>query len=58
MSEKSPPKLAGYGLGVETVRWCVTCKCETWHVDEVCEWSDGHDRKQPLPSFDWSKIKS
>jgi hypothetical protein len=27
---------------IETVRFCIYCKCTTWHVDGVCEWSDMH----------------
>ena len=26
----------------EDVRYCRFCKCKTWHVNGVCEWTDGH----------------
>jgi hypothetical protein len=27
---------------LETVTYCLICRTKTWHVDGVCEWSDGH----------------
>lgn len=27
---------------MDNVRWCPHCKCKTWHVSNVCEWSDLH----------------
>ena len=28
----------------ESVAYCQHCGCQTWHVDGVCEWSDGHGK--------------
>ena len=30
----------------ETVQFCPVCRCKTWHIDGVCEWSDGHERME------------
>jgi hypothetical protein len=29
----------------DLVTYCQHCKTKTWHVDGVCEWSDGHPKK-------------
>jgi hypothetical protein len=29
-------------MAAENVRYCPYCRCETWHCDGVCEWSDMH----------------
>jgi hypothetical protein len=28
----------------ETVQYCPICRTKTWHVNGVCEWTDGHDK--------------
>jgi hypothetical protein len=33
------------------VRYCQHCKCKTWHVDGICEWSDGHKDPHPMTSI-------
>lgn len=31
-----------HGPHFEAVRYCQKCQCITWHLDEICEWSDMH----------------
>lgn len=26
----------------ETIKFCIACKCKTWHIDDICEWVDSH----------------
>lgn len=35
------------GKGAETVQHCPVCQCKTWHLDGVCEWSEGHGMMEP-----------
>jgi len=30
----------------ETVTYCPVCRAQTWHVDGICEWADGHAKMQ------------
>ena len=30
----------------ETVQFCPRCRTKTWHLNGVCEWSDGHKWRQ------------
>ncbi|MCL2429260.1 MAG: hypothetical protein FWD12_08520 [Alphaproteobacteria bacterium] len=34
-------------MTTETVRYCPSCRADTWHVDGVCEWADGHAGRAP-----------
>ena len=41
---------------VVDVKFCLSCKCMTWHTAEGrCEWSDGHNKdgrsRGPLPQL-------
>jgi hypothetical protein len=37
---------------VESVRYCLMCRTKTWHMDGVCEWSDGHKSQEDRPHRD------
>lgn len=41
-------------MPVEEVRYCSACRCKTWHVDEHCEWEDGHKSAGTMGKADWS----
>jgi hypothetical protein len=36
----------------QTVAYCPICRTETWHLDGVCEWADGHEQKQARKMVD------
>lgn len=41
----------------ETVKYCPICKCKTWHVDGVCEWSDVPLHKKAAVAAPDSEVK-
>jgi hypothetical protein len=36
---------------MDEVKFCNQCKCKTWFVDGVCEWSDIHKRETPVANL-------